>query len=129
MKTILVLFGLIFSLTSCSDDENKVQENSIIGTWKLVEVYGSDGANGQWNPIENGYTYNFTEPNVLISNRFPCNGIFSTQSDSLAISFDCGDNQFNMIYGISFDGQNLILSPDPINCDEGCAEKYEKLAE
>jgi hypothetical protein len=32
-----------------------------------------------------------------------------------------------LTYGISFENNNLILTPDPVNCDEGCAEKYQRM--
>lgn len=127
MKTIVLTFLCFISFFSCSDDENKPQENSIIGSWKLVEVYGSDGTEGQWTNVENGYTYTFTESNTLISNRFSCNGNFSVDTDSLTISFDCDENQFNMSSTYSFEDRFLVIYPD--NCDEGCAEKYERIGE
>lgn len=128
MKTIVLSFLCFISFFSCSDDENKPQENSIIGSWKLVEIYGSDGTDAHWTPIENGYTYSFTGSNTLISNRFQCNGTYSNQTDSITINFDCPENQFNGTYGISFENDNLILSSDPLDCDEGCAEKYKRVA-
>lgn len=127
MKTIFTFLIFIFSLGSCSDDENKIQENNVIGTWKLVEVYGSDGTGGQWVPVENGHIYSFTESNTLISNRFQCDGSYSSQTDSITIHFDCPENQFNGTYGTSFENGHLILSSDLINCDEGCGEKYQRI--
>lgn len=127
MKQLIFILSILFSLSGCSEDDEKQQETSIFGAWKLVETYGSDGGQGQWAPVENGYTYTFEEDNILISNRFSCNGTYLVNSDSITINFDCQEIQFNLTYGISFENNNLILTPDPVNCDEGCAEKYQKV--
>ncbi|MBW7960611.1 lipocalin family protein [Patescibacteria group bacterium] len=128
MKNMFLILSVIFSFFSCNDDDNKVQEKSILGSWKLIEVYGSDGGQGQWTPIENGYVYEFRSDNTLLSNRFSCNGTYQNLSDSVLISFDCDDTQFNASYEFSFEGNKLILS-NSSDCDEGCVEKYEKVTE
>lgn len=128
---ITILLSFAFVVNSCSDDDNsKKIDNSIFGTWKLIEVYGSDGGAGQWTSVENGYTYSFEEDNILNSNRFSCNGTYSETSEDLTINFDCSDGQFYGTYNISFENNRLILtfiSGTWGSCDEGCAEKYQRI--
>lgn len=128
MKSIILILSMLLSLTSCSDDDVKPQENDILGTWKLIETYGSDGgSNPQWTAVNNGYTYTFNNDGTLISDRFTCNGSYSLLSQNqVTISFDCADSQFNLVYNFTFKNQYLILTPNLSNCDEGCGDKYEK---
>ena len=127
MKQLIFIFSILFLLSGCSEDNEKQQENSIFGTWKLVETYGSAGGQGQWTPVENGYTYTFGEDGILISDRFSCEGTYIVDLNNITIDFDCQESQFHLTYGVSFENNNLILTPDPVNCDEGCAEKYQRM--
>ncbi|HTO34787.1 MAG: hypothetical protein RBR78_01180 [Flavobacteriaceae bacterium] len=123
-----VLLSFAFIANGCSDDDkSKKIDNSIVGTWKLIEEYGSSGGAGQWYPVENGYTYSFEENNILVSNRFSCNGTYNETTDSLTINFDCSDSQFYLTYDVSFENNYLVLTPNPLYCDEGCAEKYQRI--
>ncbi|MFH6772107.1 hypothetical protein [Gaetbulibacter aestuarii] len=61
---------IVFTLFSCNKEDDLKQEQSIIGTWQLVEIYSSDGGPGTWNPIENGYKYTFLSKGNFLSNRF-----------------------------------------------------------
>jgi len=128
MKSLILILSMLLSLTSCSDDDTKAQEVSIIGTWKLIETYGSDGgSNPQWATVENGYTYTFNNGGSIISNRFNCNGSYTMSLNDITINFSCSDSQFNLIYSYVFEDGKLILTPDLMNCDEGCGEKYQKI--
>ena len=129
MKSLILILGILLSLTCCSDDDNKTQETNIKGSWKLIETYGSDGgSNPQWTSVDNGYTYTFNNDGTIISDRFTCNGSYTLlSSNQVTITFDCTDSQFNLMYNYSSENQNLILTPDLSNCDEGCGEKYEKI--
>ncbi|HKK12201.1 MAG TPA: lipocalin family protein [Flavobacteriaceae bacterium] len=124
----ILIFSLLLLMSSCDKGDDTKSTDSIIGTWKLVEVYGSDGgSNAQWTPIDNGYTYTFRNDGVLISDRFSCNGTFEQSSEQLTINFDCVDNQFNLTYNMSLMNNELVLTADSMNCDEGCAEKYQRI--
>ncbi|WP_176328520.1 MULTISPECIES: lipocalin family protein [Arenibacter] len=138
MKNIILLFTIIISFSSCSqNDENQKNENSIYGTWKLVEIYGSDGGNSpQWNPVNNGYTYTFNSDNSFASNRFSeCStGMYELTSSNLTLKYNC--DGFNtgienppgsFVENYVFESNHLILTPTYLNCDEGCSYKFEKV--
>src|SRR5699024_9416498 len=112
------VLSVLLSLTGCSHDDTNIQENNLLGTWKLIETYGSDGgSNPQWTTVSNGYTYTFGDDGTLISDRFTCNGSYTLLSQNqVKISFDCTDSQFNLVYNFTFKNQNLILIPDLLNC-------------
>ena len=77
MKLLILILSILFSLTSCSRDEVNTHSKRILGTWKLIETYGSDGGSSpQWTTVSNGYTYTFGNDGTLISDRFTCNGSY-----------------------------------------------------
>ena len=90
MKKIIVLFGILLCFDSCGQKKDiQIGDNSIIGTWKLIEeYYGGYDKSGefyaQWHSVYNGYTY-------------------------------------------TFKNKVLILTPNPMPCDEGCAFKFKKI--
>ena len=130
MKSLILIFSMFLSLSNCSNDDTRTLETKIVGTWKLVEVYGSDGGSSpQWTPVNNGYTYTFSNGNNINSNRFTCNGNYQVNSNEVTISFNCNDSQFNQSYNYSFDNGYLILTSNLLYCDEGCSEKYQKITE
>ena len=129
MKTLLTFFVLslfIFSCSSNNDDTTK-EENSILGNWQLTAVFGSSGSSSNWTPIEDGYVYNFTNDGIIISDRFDCNGTYIIDNNNINIKFQCSDSSFNLSYDISYEENDLILTPNPSPCDEGCAERYTKI--
>lgn len=127
MKNLFLILCMVLALLSCSEDNTKQQNNSVIGTWKLVETYGSSGGQGQWTKVENGYVYSFNEDKTLISNRFTCNGVYVLDANKITIEFNCPEKVFHLTYSISYENNYLILTADPINCDEGCLEKYQRI--
>ncbi|MDD3771457.1 MAG: lipocalin family protein [Weeksellaceae bacterium] len=91
MKNLLLSLCVLFSLLACNDDENKAPEKSITGTWKLAEVYGSDGGIGSWNEVENGFVYTFNSDMTFTSTRFSeCTyGVYSIIDQLLTLKFGC----------------------------------------
>lgn len=141
MKKLLKL-GMIscfvLTLFGCSnDDENIKDENSIVGTWKLIEVYNDPGdGSGSWNSIENGYTYNFSVNGEFTSTRFSecSSGNYSINSNKLTLDFDCDgftagieNPEGTFIENYTFESDRIILVPTYLNCDEGCGWKFEKI--
>ena len=133
MKTTLIfLMTLLLTTGGCTKDEHKdtKQENSIYGTWKLVETSGSDGGSEPtWSSVDNGYTYTFKrESNNIISNRFNCDGEFTLPSENtIEIKFNCDENQFSMSYSYELNKGELLLTADLSICPEGCGEKYQMI--
>lgn len=132
MKNYILIFVLFLSFAACSNNDgkgNQRQQQTLFGTWKLIEIYGSDGGGMlQWNPVQDGYNYTFKENGVLLSNRFSCNGSYSLENDNhTSINFDCNVSKFTQTYDYHFENNRLILEPHPNPCDEGCMEKYKKI--
>tara|TARA_R110000868_G_C10964310_1_gene768899 strand:+ start:7290 stop:7715 length:426 start_codon:yes stop_codon:yes gene_type:complete len=133
-ELILVIFIVLFG---CNNDDELNTEQSIIGTWQLIEIYSDPGdGSGDWSFVENGYKYVFTSDNQFTSNRFPeCdNGIYSLNSNQLILDFGCDgftagieNPEGTFIEQISFESNNLILNPTYLICVEGCGWKFKKL--
>ncbi len=129
MKSIFLILITVFFSISCTKNDNNNQETTIIGSWKLIEAYGSDGGEGSWQIIENGYNYEFKESGLLLSNRFNCDGTFEIDESldhQLNISFQCDDTQFQLSHQIIFEAGNLILW-NSLDCDEGCGWKFKRV--
>ena len=122
----------------CSNnDENKTEENSIVGTWKLIEIYNNPGfGSGSWNTVDNGYTYTFSTNGEFTSTRFTecSSGIYSIESNELSLDFDCDgftagieNPEGTFIEQFAFESSNVVFTPTYLNCIEGCGWKFEKI--
>lgn len=127
---LLTFLMLILLLSSCGKNDIDgpfTDPDYIKGTWQLVERYTSSGGPVQWLSVTNGYTYTFSEDNVVITDQFECDGTYQFNAGRLTIDFNCPNQQFNLSYKIESEGNFMILSPDPSSCDEGCAEKFRRV--
>lgn len=135
-------FGILGLLTivlfGCSnDDENIKTEKSIIGNWKLIEIYNDPGdGSGSWNSVDNGYIYNFSENGQFSSTRFSeCStGNYTIDSNQLTLDFDCDgfttgieEPEGTFIENYTFESNTVIFVPTYLNCIEGCGWKFEKV--
>ncbi|AUS07068.1 hypothetical protein [Pseudotamlana carrageenivorans] len=137
MKLTILILCIFLSLTSCSDDEAKSQENNFLGTWKLIETYGSDGgSNSQWTSVDNGYTYTFNNNGTFSSTRFTecTTGTYGVSSNSITLVYGCEGFDTGIenpagtfVENYVFEDENIILTPTYMNCDEGCSYKFEKV--
>lgn len=132
------ILGLVaIVLIGCSSDDKVATEQSIIGTWKLIEVDLDPGdASGSWSSVENGYTYNFSANGQFTSTRFSeCStGTYSLDSNQLTLDFDCDgfttgieDPEGTFIENYTFESNTVIVVPTYITCIEGCGWKFEKV--
>ena len=136
MKKLIFILTTLISLSSCHIDDN---DNSIIGTWYLIEIYSSDGgSNAQWTSATNSYIYQFMENGSFISNRFSecTTGTYTIENDKLILNFGCEgfttgieSPQGTFIEQMRFENGYLILKPTYLNCIEGCGWKFNKLKE
>ena len=131
MKAIIFLSIFLLGLTSCSKDENETPP-SISGSWKLTEIYSSDGgSNSGWHPVTNGYTYQFNSNGTFTSNRFSeCNtGTYTlTSANEVKLVYTCSSFPNSYIEKIkSLTNSELILEPTYMNCDEGCNVKLTRI--
>ena len=124
MKKFIVSIT-VFLLIGCSSQDDSAENQSIIGTWKLVEFYGGDGTQANWTPEDDGYTYTFREDNVLISDRYPCDeGTYELEGNQVEVYFDCSGSIINFIYEFEFINGYLIFTS---GCNEVCKEKFERV--
>lgn len=59
MKNFICLFCLILAL-SCSKSNDELKNNvpqELIGKWKIIEIYSSDGSNESWSSYDSGESY------------------------------------------------------------------------
>ena len=137
MKKLIFILTTLISLSSCDRNDPITQENSIYGTWKLVEIYGSDGgSNPKWTSVTIVYTYTFNENGSFTSSRFSecTSGTYTIENDKLILNFGCEgfttgieSPQGTFIEQMRFENGNLILKPTYLNCIEGCGWKFDKL--
>ena len=122
MKHLILIFGLVFTLSGCSGDDNDIDYGEgLIGTWKLVEVYLPDGgAQSAWVPVGNGYVYTFKNDGTFTSSRFQeCNqGKFEETGSILTLIFECEEftagiesPEGTFVENLKFESNQMILSP------------------
>ncbi len=130
MKNLVLIF-LLICLSCSSDDNSTVKSKRLLGSWKLVQVYGSSGADGSWSNVANGYVYTFIDDGRLNGNRFDCNGSYEVYAQNkIKVSFDCEQTQYTNALDFTLNGDFLIFmenSDGGIQCIEGCGEKYKRL--
>ncbi len=55
------------SFSACSDDDDKMNPNNIIGTWQIIEIHENDSYSDEIWPTESDYyTYTFNENGTAI---------------------------------------------------------------
>lgn len=121
----------------CSNDDARGSNRSLIGTWKLIEVYNNPGYGpGSWNSVENGYTYTFYTFGQFTSTRFSecSSGNYAVTSDEVALNFGCDGFTTGIespagtfIEQLTFESNTVIFNPTYLSCAEGCGWKFEKI--
>lgn len=70
MKKLFLIVAAMFAVVSfsaCSDDDDKMNPNNIIGTWQIIESQETDGESDEIWPTENDYyTYTFNDNGTAI---------------------------------------------------------------
>lgn len=135
MKCVIVSF-IVLSLFGCNNEDEVKREQSIIGTWQLVEIYQSEGGPGSWSTVENGYKYTFLNNGNFSSDRFDecANGTYSIESNELILNYDCDGFTTGIetpegvfIEKINFESGYLSIIPTYVTCVEGCDYKFKKI--
>jgi hypothetical protein len=137
MKKMINIAILLFFLIGCKEEVLEQDENSIYGTWKLIEVFSGPPSGDGWNQIENGYTYEILSSGEFNSSKYDeCStGTFSVSDQTIFFNYDCenfnpcGANSTSCQESFSFEGKFLVLKPDYLQCDEGCGYKFKKIAD
>lgn len=137
MKNMYLILSIFFLIVGCDEEETKQQENSIYGTWKLIEIYQSDGGNNpKWTSVNNGYTYTFSNDETFSSTRFTecTTGTYDISNSTIILDYSCAGFDTGVetppgtfVENYNFENGNIILTPSYLNCIEGCGYKFEKI--
>lgn len=135
MKSILLLsLGSLLILSSCNSDDDVQQiphDGSIVGTWELIEYFGSDGAeNPQWKVAEDRYTYTFDSDGSFTTTRFSeCDfGRYELNDSILTLQYGCFEPpKGTFINNFRLSADYMILTPQYLTCIEGCGSKFRKI--
>lgn len=141
MKKVIYFLSFAFILSACNKKSNETEEltiiepipeNSIVGNWRLIEIYLYSGSgDDEFMPIESDKTLQFNADGTVTSNGSLCNMPFGPDSasygtyiasDSVITSTSCTSEPLTMYYELS--DSILILSK---YCIEPCYEKYLKV--
>lgn len=129
MKNLFYFFiASMFFLLSCGEDDPVVSESdSLIGTWKLVQVYLSPGGATEWRDIEDGFEVTFLADSTFTNFNQCISGNFSINNKILSI--ECIETMaiagLDFNYIMEFDGDSMELS-NPL-CIESCIERFERV--
>jgi hypothetical protein len=136
MKNLILILLLNISFFGCKEEDLKL-DNTIYGTWQLVEVWEVSGVKGKWVTVNDGYTYKLSSSNTFESTMYEeCEtGTFQIKSDSLIFEYSC--SQFSpcetgnsrCIEKLEKQDCLIVLTPTYMNCAEGCGRKFKKIAD
>lgn len=131
MKTLIYILLTLF-LSSCT--KNDTPENNVppelIGKWKIVETYSSDGSSNSWNSYDSGKIYDIWFKDggeTIVSNMIEnCQvGIYSiSKNNEIIIDLPCGEKSTIPI--VSLTNTTLITDVTYIEYE---LTKYEKVPE
>src|SRR5690606_13552971 len=135
MRNLIIMFcivGLQLMNSSCKKNNSSESEvSSIIGKWKLTEVYSDPGdGSGKFTKVNGGKILEFTSEGEVSSNSSLCsmisNGLLHEES-SYIISESSGNKNKLIIdkcgYELNYElkgNQLTIYYP----CIEGCGERF-----
>jgi len=145
MKNMILLIGMLLTIAGCNKEEEIAQsETTIYGTWQLIEIF--DGGSLEPNQkIQNGYLIGFSlNGNLVTTNQtmgcpmsydslkgnYLLTGVQNT--NLLNMTYTCielDDNKLEISYYFGFDNGDLLLTEVESTCDEGCYNKFRKIAE
>jgi hypothetical protein len=125
MKNMFLLLSILFFITGCSEEKTEQQNNSIYGTWQLIERF--DGGSPTPNQIvENGEIIVFSSDNSYSNNTYQCDGNYNINNSIIEISVLCITTDL-IKYSFSIENNELKLTSFPSTCDEGCYDKYKRI--
>lgn len=126
MKNMYLILSIFFFITGCSEEEKKQQENSIYGTWQLIERF--DGGSPTPNQsVENGEIITFSSDNSYSNNSYQCDGNYNINNSIIEVSVSCVTTDL-IKYSFNIENDELKLTAFPSTCDEGCYDKYKRIS-
>jgi len=130
MKKVLIVLGLVMTISSCDKNDDEKTGSSLIGEWLLTEVLADPGdGSGTFHTVQTNKVIIFHDDGTITSNGVICDMSIETNesssgtyslADSTITSATCSD-QFKINFRQY--GTELILS---YPCIEPCMAKYEK---
>ena len=130
MKKVLIVLGLVITLSSCDKNDDEKTDSSLIGEWGLTEVLGDPGdGSGTFQAVESNKVIVFHDDGTVTSNGVICDmSIEANESSSgtyslvdSTISSDNCTNQMKIAFR-QYDSELILSYP----CIEPCLAKYEK---
>ena len=136
MKTFFIISSIFFFITGCSEKETKQQENSVYGSWQLVESFSHPPSGNGWSQVDNGFTLAIKLDNVFNSSQFSdcLTGNISLTDVQINLKYNCNgftqgfENPAGVFqYTYEFVERKLELTPKNFSCFEGCKYKLIKI--
>lgn len=131
MKNVLSIVLVFLTLISCKSDDS-FSSNSIVGTWKLVEMLADPGdGSGTFMPVTSSKTIEFLADGSYTSNGNICafsalndgdsEGMYQVSEEGYRI--ECED-PFVSPLNLQLKEGDLILT---FFCIEPCQQKYKRI--
>lgn len=128
MKNAIKLLSicLLFLISACDKDEDKLDTNTLPGKWKLMESYVVTGGYGDWRQQNSDLIVEFKDDGTLAGNAYAAY-VSYTRKDSHVLIFKAADGA-EQEYNYELRDGKLRLSPNgPIMCIEGCGQGFVKV--
>ena len=136
MKNMFLILSIFFIISSCSDEQTEQQENSIYGTWQLVESFSHPPSGSGWSQVDDGFTLIVKSDNSFNSSQFSdcITGNISLTNNQIDLNYNCNgftqgfENPAGVFqYTYEFVDSKLELTPKNFSCFEGCKYKLIKI--
>lgn len=122
---MFIFSGCQIGVCDCLCTYKSKKDGSLTGKWHLEQTYDSPEEGWQYVHSSDSFFYSFGIDNILLSDRFSCNGTTIQNSDTLTITFDCSEIQQQFKYLISIEKSSwLILTLISEECTENCMLKF-----
>lgn len=109
--TLLIIVGIGF-LTSCSNDDNSSQENTINGTWNLTNVRGGLASiDNDYSKGDIKWTFDQTSAILTVENKIGNDNGFYLHSGTYSFNIE-DDNENQILFVDNDDFRMVILSID-----------------
>ena len=125
---------LYFLLTGCVDKDDLccgLQQDRLVGKWRLVEQKVGIGPPGEWEDVTDGEILEFNSDYSFHKSQNPycTTGSFSVDGDELTLDYNCLEYDVTWEFRvIEFKQSYITISPlAPTLCTEGCLSRYKKI--
>jgi hypothetical protein len=124
MKVRLLIFCTMVLFLTTVSCKKSVQNNGLIGNWKLVEIYDGylNGGNFQWNPVHSAYSHilsftangTYLKTEMINGTQFNCTGTYLLHANNmLEINSNCNTGT-EKVFVSELTSKTLILNASGI---------------